>query len=80
MGLTSILDLDLEPLNQEEIDLVNKTYRPRNFNTMEKTDCVLLIKLLMGSNSNMFDDKMFMLLLRRLNMILNFKEHPEMLI
>ncbi|RLC47949.1 MAG: hypothetical protein DRH57_03110 [Candidatus Cloacimonadota bacterium] len=80
MGLTSILDLDLKPLNKEEIDLVNRTYRPRDFNTMDKSDCVPLIKLLMNSKSNSFDDKMFMLLLRRLNMILNFKEHPELLI
>ena len=80
MDLNSIIDIDLPPLNEEEKEIVRVNYRPRDFDSMTSEDAILLVKLLMTAQGNLFDDEKFMLLLRRLNMIVDFRANPELLI
>ncbi len=79
MDIKSIIEIDLPALNKEEMERVTKTYN-QDFNNMTKKNAVKVFKMLLAVNSGSLDDELFQLLTRRLNMIVDFKANPELLI
>jgi len=76
----NIIDMNLEPLNNAELQQLESNYS-QNFNTMSENEAVVLLKLLLPTmKSNKLDTKLASLLIRRLNMIVDFKNYPERLI
>ena len=79
MDLKSIIEVDLPPLNEEEIKRIEKSYN-QDFSKMTPKNAVKIFKMLVAVNSGSLDDELFHLLTRRLNMIVDFKANPELLI
>ncbi len=79
MDIKSIIEIDLPSLNAEEMERVTKIYN-QDFNNMTKKNAVKVFKMLLTVNSGSLDDELFQLLTRRLNMIVDFKANPELLI
>ena len=79
MDLNSIIDIDLKPLNEVEMTRVEQVYN-QDFKNMTKENAVAILKMLLIINKNSLDNELFFLLTRRLNMIVDFKANPELLI
>lgn len=78
--MKSIVDKEYKPLNDEEMEKLTRSYS-QDFNKMNPKEAVVLLKLFLPlSNNNSIDKTLFNLLVRRLDMIVNFKENPELLI
>ena len=78
--MKSILDKEYKPLNDEEMEKLTRSYS-QDFNKMNPKEAVNLLKLFLPlANNNSIDKPLFKLLVRRLNMIVNFNENPELLI
>ena len=81
MDLVSLIDMDLSPLNKDELEFVKEAYKPRDLDSMNIKESIHLLKLLMSAqNKSLMYDKKFLLLIRRLNMIIDFRANPELLI
>lgn len=79
MDIKSIIEVDLQPLNEEEMKHIEKSYN-QDFSKMTPKNAVKIFKMLMVVNKGSLDDELFHLLTRRLNMIVDFKANPELLI
>lgn len=76
----NIIDMDLEPLDEQELIELKDIYT-QDFNSMDVNNALILLKMLLPAmKSTKLDSDLSKLLLRRLNMILDFKNHPERLI
>jgi len=76
----TILDIDLEPLNTNELNIVKYEFT-QDFDKMNTKDALTLLRLVVPTIKNdNYDNEKVILLLRRLNMILDFKNNPELLI
>ena len=76
----NIIDMNLEPLNEKETEELESIYT-QDFNKMSERDAAILLQLLLPAmKSTQLDSELANLLLRRLNMIIDFKNYPERLI
>jgi len=76
----NIIDITLEPLTDAELKKLKLTYT-QDFDKLDKQQALTLLKLLIPSmKSTNLDSELSQLVLRRLNMILDFKNYPERLI
>jgi hypothetical protein len=79
MDLKSIIDMDLQPLNKDEIKEIEMSYN-QDFSKMSSKNAITLLKMVISVNSDSLDVKLLNLLIRRLNMIVDFSGNPELLI
>jgi len=76
----TILDMELEPLSMHELSTLKYEFT-QDFDKMTTKDALSLLRLVVPTIKNdNYDDEKVILLLRRLNMILDFKNNPELLI
>ncbi len=76
----NIMEMQLEPLNKLELKELKSLYT-QDFDKMNAKEATVLLKLLLPAmKSTNLDSELSQLLLRRLNMIIDFKNHPERLI
>jgi|SaaInlStandDraft_5_1057022.scaffolds.fasta_scaffold240118_2 hypothetical protein len=77
----NILEKDLKPLTSEEL-VYFKNHYTQNFDNMSVSSAVYFFKMLINNTTDksLYDDEKYSLLVRRLNMIIDFHNYPERLL